>query len=107
MIFSTLFISALAGAAASRVSYSGSSVLRCRAESREKLDFLHDLELKNDLGLDFWQEAKNLNSPVDMLVSGAHRAVGRVPSRGPPRPLPRRKGLGRREHAVAGRGYPR
>ncbi|CAM9425525.1 unnamed protein product [Ectocarpus fasciculatus] len=75
MIFSTLFFSALAGAAASRVSYSGSSVLRCRAESRAQLDFLHDLELKNDLGLDFWQEAKNLNSPVDMLVSGSRRAA--------------------------------
>lgn len=76
MIFSSLMLTAVlsAAAAASRVSYAGSSVFRCRAATRAQLDFLHNLELKNDLNLDFWQEAKNLNSPVDVMVPSQYRS---------------------------------
>mmetsp|Transcript_110868 Transcript_110868/g.238719 ORF Transcript_110868/g.238719 Transcript_110868/m.238719 type:complete len:422 (+) Transcript_110868:34-1299(+) len=77
MIFSSLVLGTVLGAAsaASRVSYAGSSVLRCRAAERGQLDFLHNLELKNDMNLDFWQEAKNLHSPVDVMVPSQHRAA--------------------------------
>jgi murein tripeptide amidase MpaA len=76
MIYSSLLFGALLGAtSASRTTYTGSSILRCRAADRAQLDFLHGLELKNDMQLDFWQEAKNLDSPVDVMVSGQHRAA--------------------------------
>lgn len=52
-----------------RVSYEGSKVVRCKASTREKLDILHNLESDNELGLDFWLEARNVNRPVDIMVS--------------------------------------
>lgn len=73
MIFNILVLSSvLAAAVASRVSYSGSTVLRCRPGDRQQLDYLHNLEEENDMNLDFWLEARNLNKPVDIMVSGQH-----------------------------------
>lgn len=73
MIFATFVLSALLGVAAAsteRVSYKDHLVLRCTPETRTQLDFLHDLETKeNDLDLDFWLETQNVKVPVDIMVS--------------------------------------
>jgi len=45
-------------------------VARCDAETREKLDQLHELEVgNNELGLDFWLETRRVGAPVDIMMS--------------------------------------
>lgn len=64
-----LLATSVSAAVTDRVSYAGYTVMRCKANTAEQLSMLHDLESNNDLQLDFWLEARNLNAPVDIMVS--------------------------------------
>lgn len=69
MLYNTLLVlSALAATASGKKSYSDHSVLRCDNTDRKQLDFLHDLEEDTTLGLDIWQEARQVGAPVDIMV---------------------------------------
>jgi len=60
--------------AALKASYEDHKVVRCSAENRQQLDVLHNLENNADLQLDFWQEARRLGTPVDIMVSNKYLA---------------------------------
>lgn len=74
MLFNLAVLASLTAASVvAKTSYENHSVVRCNAANREQLDKLHALEEKNDFELDFWLEARRLNSPVDIMVSSTHR----------------------------------
>jgi murein tripeptide amidase MpaA len=58
---------AFSSALAENVSYHEHSVLSCMPEDRAQLDVLHNLEVKSDLKLDFWKEARRVGSSVDVM----------------------------------------
>jgi len=62
-----LAAAALSSALAENVSYHEHSVLSCMPQDRAQLDVLHNLEVKSDLKLDFWKEARRVGSSVDVM----------------------------------------
>jgi hypothetical protein len=62
-------------ASGDRVSYSGHQVIRCGADTRTKLDMLNDLTEKSEWKLDFWREPRQVNVPVDIMVSAAEHPL--------------------------------
>jgi len=51
-----------------RVTYADRKVLRCYANSKEQLEYLHNIQDDNSLSLDFWLETRNIHSPIDIMV---------------------------------------